>query len=169
MIIRSVTSAQIPEILAIFNEAITNTTALYDYEARTIEKVTQWYDAHVQNDFPVIGAFDEADTLLGFATYGHFRPHDGYKFTFEHSVYVRTDARRRGIGEKLLTALIAEARKRPVHSLIGVIDADNTVSIRLHEKLGFHFCGKIPQAGFKFGRWLDVVFYQWINTIFTIY
>jgi phosphinothricin acetyltransferase len=160
MIIKPVTSAQIPEILAIFNEAIVHTTALYDYEPRTLEKVNQWYEVHVQNDFPVIGAFDEAGTLLGFAAYGSFRPHEGYKFTFEHSVYVRTDARGRGIGETLLTALIAEAQKRPVHSLIGVIDADNTVSIRLHEKLGFSFCGKIPQSGFKFGRWLDVVFYQ---------
>ncbi|GHT15526.1 N-acetyltransferase [Bacteroidia bacterium] len=160
MTLRPVATAQLPEILAIFNEAIANTTALYDYEPRTLQKVQQWYAAHVQSDFPIVGAFDEAGTLLGFATYGLFRPHDGYKFTFEHSVYVRTDARRHGIGKALLEALIAEARKRTVHSLIGVIDADNTVSISLHQKLGFNFCGKIPQAGFKFERWLDVVFYQ---------
>ncbi|GHT01836.1 N-acetyltransferase [Bacteroidia bacterium] len=160
MVIRPITTAQLPEILAIFNEAIVNTTALYDYEPRTLEKVNQWYEAHTQSDFPIIGAFDEADTLLGFAAYGSFRPHDAYQFTVEHSVYVRTDARGRGIGKTLLTALIAEAHKHPVHSLLGVIDADNTVSIHLHEKLGFKFCGKIPQSGFKFGRWLDVVFYQ---------
>ncbi|GHU96181.1 phosphinothricin acetyltransferase [Bacteroidia bacterium] len=158
--IRTLTTAQLPDILAIFNDAITNTTALYDYEPRTLQKVQQWYAVHVQSDFPMMGAFDEAGTLLGFATYSLFRPHDGYKFTLEHSVYVRSDARGHGIGKALLTALIAEARKRHVHSLIGVIDADNAVSISLHQKLGFNFCGKIPQAGFKFGRWLDVVFYQ---------
>ena len=167
MMIKPVSSAHLPEVSAIFNEAIFHSTALYDYEPRTLEKVIQWHEAHAQSDFPIIGAFDEADTLLGFAAYGSFRPHDGYKFTAEHSVYVRTDARGRGIGETLLTALLAEARKRPVHSLIGVIDADNTVSIRLHEKLGFKFCGKIPQAGFKFGRWLDVVFYQLVLSVAT--
>jgi phosphinothricin acetyltransferase len=160
IIIKPLTTAQLPEILAIFNDAIVNTTALYDYEPRTIEKVNQWYEMHLQNDFPMMGAFDEAGTLLGFAAYGSFRPHDGYKFTFEHSVYVRTNARGRGIGKTLLIALIEEAQKRPVHSLIGVIDADNAVSIHLHEKLGFNFCGKIPQSGFKFNRWLDIVFYQ---------
>jgi phosphinothricin acetyltransferase len=160
MTVRPVTAAQLPEILAIFNEAIAHTTALYDYEPRTLEKVNQWYEERLQNDFPVIGAFDEADTLLGFATYSSFRAHEGYKFTVEHSVYVRTDVRGQGIGKTLLTALIAEARKRPVHSLIGVIDTENTISIHLHEKLGFQFCGKIPQSGFKFDRWLDIVFYQ---------
>jgi phosphinothricin acetyltransferase len=162
MTIKSVTSAQIPEILAIFNDAILYTTALYDYEPRTLDTVQLWYESHVQNDFPIIGAYDESDTLLGFAAYGNFRPHAGYQFTMEHSVYVRTDARGNGIGKTLLTTLIEEAKKRPVHSLIGVIDAENTISIRLHEQLGFTFCGKIPQSGFKFGRWLDVVFYQLI-------
>ena len=152
----------LPEILAIFNEAIINTTSLYDYKPRTLEKVRSFFDEHTEKNIPIIGAFDENDTLLGFATYGSFRPHEGYKFTAEHSVYVRTDQRGKGLGKILLLELIKEAKQRDVHSLIAVIDADNTTSITLHEKLGFEFCGKIPQVGFKFERWLDVVFYQLI-------
>ena len=152
----------LPEILAIFNEAIINTTSLYDYEPRTIEKVRSFFDERTEKNIPIIGMFDENDTLLGFATYGSFRPHEGYKFTAEHSVYVRTDQCGKGLGKILLSELIKEAKQRNVHSLIAVIDADNKVSITLHEQLGFEFCGKILQAGFKFERWLDIVFYQLI-------
>ena len=162
MFLKNCSEKHLPEILAIFNEAIINTTSLYDYEPRTIEKMYDFYNERTEKNIPIIGAFDENNTLLGFATYGSFRPHDGYKFTAEHSVYVHTDQRGKGLGKILLLELIKEAKQRDVHSLIAVIDADNNISITLHEQLGFKFCGKIPQAGFKFERWLDIVFYQLI-------
>jgi L-amino acid N-acyltransferase len=153
---------QLPEILEIFNEAIINTTALYDYKPRTLDMIKQWYTQKVIGNYPVLGAFDEKDSLLGFATYGPFRDRPAYKYTVEHSVYIRTDWRRRGLGTILLKEIIKKAEDQDYHVVIGGIDASNSESIRLHEKEGFEFCGLIRQAGYKFGKWLDLAFYQLI-------
>ena len=150
------------EILAIFNDAILNTTALYDYKPRTMVMMDAWFDAKARGNYPVIGAIDDSGRLLGFATYGMFRERPAYKYTVEHSVYVDKDCRGRGVGRKLLEALIERARSQDYHVLVGGIDADNAISIELHKKFGFTFCGEIREAGFKFGRWLHLVFYQLI-------
>jgi phosphinothricin acetyltransferase len=149
-----------PQILDILNEAILNSTALYDYEPRTPAMMEHWFEAKERGGYPVLGALDETGRLLGFASYGQFRPWPGYKYTVEHSVYVERNARGRGVGRLLLGALIERARASDYHSLIGGIDAENAVSIALHTQLGFQFCGRVRQAGFKFGRWLDLEFYQ---------
>jgi L-amino acid N-acyltransferase YncA len=150
------------EILAILNEAIENSTALYDYRPRTMAMMDTWFDLKTKGNYPVIGAIDEHGRLLGFATYGMFRERPAYKYTVEHSVYVERTCRRRGVGRKLLEAIINRARTQDYHVLIGGIDADNAISIDLHRKFGFTFCGEIREAGFKFGRWLHLVFYQLI-------
>jgi phosphinothricin acetyltransferase len=147
-------------ILAILNEAIANSTALYDYQPRTPASMTGWFAAKRAAHHPVIGLEDEAGGLLGFASYGAFRPHAAYKYSVEHSVYVRSDCRRRGLGLLLLQALIAAAREQDYHAMIGGIDVENRASIALHTQLGFTHAGTIRQAGFKFGRWLDLAFYQ---------
>jgi len=149
-------------ILEIFNDAIVNSTALYDYKPRTIEMMAGWFDAKSKGKFPVIGIENEAGELMGFASYGTFRAWPAYKYSVEHSVYVNARFRGQGIGKRLLQEIIAAAKRQNYHLLIGGIDATNSVSIRLHEKLGFTFCGTIRQAGFKFGRWLDLSFYQFI-------
>jgi len=148
------------EILAILNEAIENSTALYDYKPRTMAMMDAWFDVKTQGNYPVIGAVDEGGRLVGFATYGMFRERPAYKYTVEHSVYVHRDHRGHGVGRTLLEAIIERAKTQDYHVLIGGIDADNVVSIELHKKFGFTFCGEIREAGFKFGRWLDLVFYQ---------
>lgn len=150
------------EILAIFNEAILNSTALYDYKVRTMEVMDAWFDAKFKGNYPVIGAIDESGRLLGFATYGMFRERPAYKYTVEHSVYVHRECRGRGVGRTLLEAIIERARTQDYHVLIGGIDADNAISIDLHRKLGFTFCGEIRESGYKFGRWLHLHFYQLI-------
>ena len=150
------------EILAILNEAIANSTALYDYRPRTMAMMDAWFDGKTKGHYPVIGAVDESGRLLGFATYGMFRERPAYKYTVEHSVYVDRECRGHGIGRRLLAALIERAKLQEYHVLIGGIDADNAVSIELHKKFGFTFCGEIREAGFKFGRWLHLVFYQLI-------
>jgi L-amino acid N-acyltransferase YncA len=154
--------ARSAEILAIFNEAIVNSTALYDYKPRTMAMMDAWFDEKAQGNYPVIGAVDDSDRLLGFATYGMFRDRPAYKYTVEHSVYVDRECRGRGVGCTLLEALIERAKSQDYHVLIGGIGADNVVSIGLHKKFGFTFCGEIREAGFKFGRWLHLVFYQLI-------
>ena len=110
--------------------------------------------------FPVIGFENDAGELMGFGSYGTFRAWPAYKYTIEHSLYVDARFRGRGVGRALLQALVAAAEKQDYHVLVGGIDAANSVSIRLHESLGFAHCGTVRQSGFKFGRWLDLAFYQ---------
>ncbi|MFT3963329.1 GNAT family N-acetyltransferase [Propionivibrio sp.] len=147
-------------ILAIFNEAIVNSTALYDYRPRTPQSMVPWFDAKRAGNFPVIGVEDADGGLLAFASYGTFRGWPAYKYTVEHSVYVHKDHRGQGLGRRVLRELIAAARRNDVHAMIGGIDATNAGSIALHERLGFKHAGTLPQVGFKFGRWLDLAFYQ---------
>ena len=143
-------------ILAIFNDAIVHSTALYDYKPRTMEMMAGWFDAKTKGKFPVIGIENDSGELMGFGSYGTFRAWPAYKYSVEHSVYVDARFRGQGIGRRLLQEIIAAAQRQDYHTLVGVIDAANSVSIRLHESLGFTHCGTIRQAGFKFGRWLDV-------------
>jgi L-amino acid N-acyltransferase len=150
------------QILSIFNEAIVNSTALYDYKPRTPEMMQAWFEAKAKGSFPVIGVEGDGGELMGFASFGTFRAFPAYKYTAEHSVYVDTRFRGRGVGRRLLEAVIEAARAQDYHVLIGAIDASNQPSRVLHERLGFTHCGTLRQVGFKFGRWLDLVFYQLI-------
>ena len=146
--------------MAILNEAIENSTALYDYQARTPAMMDAWFDAKEQAQYPVIGVVDQAGQLLGFGSYGPFRAWPAYKYTIEHSLYVERSHRGQGIGKLLLAELIATATRHDYHTMIGGIDAHNAASIALHQRLGFEQCAHIRQAGFKFNRWLDLRFYQ---------
>jgi L-amino acid N-acyltransferase len=149
-------------ILAIFNEAILTSTSLYDHEPRSLSNMRSWFDAKVAGNFPVIGAISASGELMGFASYGTFRPWAGYRHTVEHSVYVHPEHRRKGLARQLMQRLLSRARTQRHHVMIGVIDASNQPSIDLHTQLGFAHAGTLRQAGFKFGRWLDVDFYQLI-------
>jgi L-amino acid N-acyltransferase YncA len=147
-------------ILEIFNEAIINSTALYDYQPRSSEFMADWFKEKEATNYPVLGVLDDAGMLLGFASYGPFRTRPAYKYTIEHSVYVHKNHREQGIASILMKALIEAARTQQYHVMVGGIDMDNTASIALHEKFGFTYAGTVREAGFKFGRWLDVGFYQ---------
>ncbi|MFJ4294145.1 GNAT family N-acetyltransferase [Cupriavidus sp. NPDC089707] len=147
-------------ILEIFNEAILNSTALYDYKPRTSQSMVQWFEAKRTGGFPVIGVEDSNGALMAFGSYGTFRGWPAYKYTVEHSVYVHKDHRGQGLGRTVMQALIAAARQNDIHAMIGGIDAANASSIALHERLGFKHAGTLPQVGFKFGRWLDLAFYE---------
>ena len=147
-------------ILDILNEAIANSTALYEYEPRSLASMHEWFAARASRGYPVLGIEADDGTLLGFASYGVFRAYAAFQYTVEHSVYVHADHRGCGIGERLLRALIDRARQQQLHVLVGGLDASNQASIALHRKLGFVPAGVITQAGFKFGRWLDLAFWQ---------
>jgi L-amino acid N-acyltransferase YncA len=149
-------------ILAIFNEAIINSTALYDYKPRSLASMTAWFENKTKGNYPVIGAVTDTGALLGFTSYGPFRAHPAYKYTVEHSVYIAVEHRGKGLGKQLLQAIIRAARDQDYHALIGAIDSENAASIRLHRSCGFKQVGKLPEIGYKFGRWLDVDFYQLI-------
>lgn len=149
-------------MLAILNEVIVNSTSIYDYKPRTPEMMQAWWDAKEKGNYPVIGAVDDAGTLLGFTTYGPFRNWPAYKYSVEHSIYVEKSQRGKGIGRLLLGAIIEAAKEQQYHVMIGGIDGSNAGSIALHEKFGFTKCAEVREAGYKFGRWLDLVFYQLI-------
>lgn len=149
-----------PAILNILNEAIVNSTALYDYQPRSIESMVSWFKTKKSGSYPVVGVHDDSNQLLGFASYGAFRSWPAYKYTVEHSVYIHKDHRGKGLGVALMQRLIEEARSQQYHVIVGAIDATNSASIALHEKLGFLHAGTIKHAGFKFNRWLDLAFYQ---------
>ena len=153
-------SSYADQILAIFNEAILNSTALYDYKPRTTQMMTTWFENKERGNYPVIGIVGETGELLGFGSYGSFRPWPAYKYSVEHSLYVAAGWRRQGIGKRLLQELITRARTQNYHVLIGGIDSQNSASIQLHQRFGFQLAGTLRQVGFKFGHWLDLQFYQ---------
>ncbi len=150
------------QILEVFNEAILTSTALFDYKPRAPESMDGWFEAKKMGQFPVVGVEDHEGQLLGFASYGTFRAWPAYKYSVEHAVYVHKNHRGKGLGRILMTELILAAKDQNYHLLVGGIEATNASSIALHERLGFAHAGTICQAGFKFGRWLDLSFYQLI-------
>lgn len=161
MLIRNATEADLPGILAIYNEVIRTSSAVYTEQEATLPDRQDWLAARTAQGYPVLVAEDPADaSVLGYATFGDFRPWPGYRHTVEHSVYVRTDARGRGLGAALIQPLFGLASALGKHVMVAGIDAANPASIRLHERLGFEKVGLLREVGTKFGRWLDLVFMQ---------
>ncbi|QAY59611.1 N-acetyltransferase family protein [Microbacterium protaetiae] len=159
MLIRDATPADAAAIAAIYNDAVLHTTATWHTTTVDADERRAWIAARQTAGFPVLVAADDGD-VIGYATYGDWRAWEGYRFTVEHSVYVRADRRSRGLGRTLLERLIAHARAAGKHVMVAGIGSENAGSIALHERLGFTEVGRMPQVGAKFGRWLDLVFLQ---------
>jgi L-amino acid N-acyltransferase len=149
----------LPQILAIYNEVIRNSTAVYTEEEFTEARGRKWFEAKIAPGHPFIVARD-ASGITGFGSFGEFRTWPCYRHTVEHSVHVRADRRGQGIGRALLLELMARAELLQKHVMVAGIDADNAASIALHRSLGFTEVGRFAEVGFKFGRWLDLVFLQ---------
>jgi phosphinothricin acetyltransferase len=146
-------------ILEIINYNILNSTALYDYEPRTLENQIAIFDDKLKIGFPIIVA-TENEIVVGFGYYSEFRFREAYKFTVEHSVYAHPNHIGKGIGKLILENLIDLAKAQNLHTMIGVIDSENQGSIDFHKKFGFEIAGTIKDSGFKFDRWLHSVFVQ---------
>lgn len=157
--IRPVTENDIPEVLEIINYEILNSVSIYDYTPRTPETQRNLIREKEIRDFPFLVAISD-DRIAGFGTYGDFRFKEGYRYTVEHSVYLHHEFQGKGIGKLLLEALIETARNQQKHTMIAVIDAENTGSIAFHQKMGFEIAGTLRETGYKFDRWLDSVFLQ---------
>lgn len=160
VLIRSATVGDLPGILEIYNDAVLHTTATYDYEPRTLEHRAAWFDDHVKNDYPVFVATDSGGRVVGWSSLNRYHDRMGYRFSTENSIYVAADQRGRGIGKQLMTPLIEGARQRGFHAILAGIDATNTSSLRLHAGFGFEPVAHFKEVGFKFGRWLDVIYLE---------
>jgi phosphinothricin acetyltransferase len=159
--IRPATEQDLPAILAIVNEVIANTLAIYAYAPQTLEEREIWFRGQQAGRWPVIIAEMDGQ-VVGFGSIGVFRARPAYKYSGEHSVHVHADHRGKGIGGDLLKALIEEAQRLELRTLIGGIDSENVASIAFHARHGFVECARMKDVAYKFGRWLDLVFMQLI-------
>ncbi len=157
--IRPCQTQDIQAIVDIINYNILNSTAIYDYQPRTLEQQHIIFEDKLNKGFPIIVAAI-TNKVIGFGYYSEFRYREAYKFTVEHSVYVANDFHGKGIGKFLMQNLIDLAKNQKLHTMIAVIDSENTSSITFHEKFGFTTVGIIKESGYKFDRWLHSVIMQ---------
>jgi L-amino acid N-acyltransferase len=157
--IRKGTEQDLPAILDIYNDAILNTTSVYNYKPHTLDMRKEWFAQKQKDNFPLFVAVQNNE-VVGFSTYGHFRVWAAYKYTVEISIYIHPDHRGKGIAKLLYPPLFEAAKAQQLHALVAGIDADNEVSIRLHEGFGFTKVAHFKEVGYKFGKWLDLIFMQ---------
>jgi L-amino acid N-acyltransferase len=158
--VRPAAPGDLPAILAIVNDAILNTTAWYDYSPWDAAQLDAWLGAKRDAGWPVLVAETTGGAIAGFGSIGHFRGRAAYGKTGEHSVYVEKDHRGQGHGRLLLGAIIEAGRGLGLHTLIGGVDSENAASLAFHEALGFVEAGRMREVGWKFDRWLTLVFMQ---------
>ena len=159
MIVRPAGVADLPAIVAIYNDAVVNTTAIWNDRTTDLAGRKAWYEGRMAQGYPVLVAAD-GDAVAGYGSFGDFRAFDGYRFTVEHSVYVVEGSRRRGIASAIVEALVERAVALGKHVMVAGIASENQASVRLHLGHGFVETGRMPEVGFKFGRWLDLVLMQ---------
>ena len=157
--IRPAGTGDLQAMLGIYNDAIINTTAVYDYQPRTSDAQRQWFETKQAQRLPVFVAVDDA-TVIGFGSFGPFRPWPAYQFTVENSLYVASAFQRKGAGTALLASLITAAQTAGYHTMVAGIDATNEASLALHRKAGFEPVAHFREVGWKFERWLDLVFME---------
>ena len=157
---RDAVPTDLPGIRDIYNDAVLNTTAIWNEQPVDLANRQAWFDGRQAQGYPIIVAVDEAGEVAGYASFGDWRAFEGFRHTVEHSVYIRADQRGHGLGPKLMEALVERARQCGKHVMVAAIESGNAASIRLHERLGFRVTGEMPQVGVKFGRWLDLTFMQ---------
>jgi L-amino acid N-acyltransferase YncA len=157
--IRPANEADLPGILSIYNDVIISSTAVYTDSPVPLQERKAWLDARRAQRYPVLVSVDGPD-VMGFASFGDFRPWPGYRHTVEHTVHVRRDRRGSGIGGRLVRELFPLAIALGKHVMIAGVDASNEASLRFHERLGFEKVAHFREVGHKFGRWLDLVFLQ---------
>ncbi|OYU89321.1 MAG: GNAT family N-acetyltransferase [Bradyrhizobiaceae bacterium PARB1] len=158
--IRAATAADLPAITAIYEEAVLHGTATFEIDPPDLAEMTRRFEGLASGGFPYFVA-TEGDQVLGYAYAGPHRPRMAYRFTVENSIYLAPAAQRRGIGGKMLAALLVACEAKGFRQMVAVIgDSANAGSIAVHRNAGFALIGTHPSVGFKFGRWLDTVSMQ---------
>jgi len=159
--IRTAVAGDLPDITAIYAEAVTHGTASYELAAPTLEEMRSRFSTLTSAGYPYLAA-EEAGRLIGYAYAGPFRPRPAYRFMVEDSIYLAPGARGKGIGLLLLSRLVEDCTRLGFRQIAAAIGDGETnhASVRLHEKAGFRHVGTLQGSGFKHGRWLDTVFMQ---------
>ncbi|MGA7859133.1 MAG: N-acetyltransferase family protein [Terracidiphilus sp.] len=160
MQIRDAVQADFDQITAIYNEVLTHSTAIYNDRPASVEDRIAWGKARLEQGYPVLVAA-EGDRIAGFASFGDFRSWPGYRFTVEGTVHIHAEARGQGVGTELLKAITERAKMLGKHTMIAGVDADNVASLRFLERFGFVRAAHLREVGFKFDRFLDLIFLQY--------
>jgi phosphinothricin acetyltransferase len=156
--IRAATESDLPAINDIYNHYVRHSTCTYQEAPEPLDRRREWFQDHDEKH-PVIVA--EADgQIIGWGSLSAYHARSGYRHTVENSIYVDHLHHRRGVGSRLLEELILRARGLGYHAIIAGIDAEQAGSVALHTKFHFQKVGHLRQIGFKFGRWLDVLYMQ---------
>lgn len=160
LLIRPTVDGDLPAITEIYGAAVQTGSASFELDPPDQAEIARRRQAVLQAGLPWLTA-ERASAVLGYAYAGPFRPRPAYRFCVENSIYVDARARGQGVGALLLAELIARCEAWGARQMIAVIgDASNVASIALHARLRFRDAGRIEHVGWKFGRWLDVVFMQ---------
>jgi len=159
-LIRPAREADIPRIAAIYAHHVRHGTASFEIEPPSDEEMSRRWSQIASRGLPYLVAVLEG-AVAAYAYASLYRTREAYRFTVEDSVYVHPDRIGRGLGRRLLHAVIEEATRGGWRQMIAVIgDSANTASIRLHESAGFRHVGVLRNVGYKFDRWLDTVLMQ---------
>lgn len=157
-LLRDAREADLPAVRAIFNHWIEHSTASFRTAPDTDEQTRAWF-AGRGPEHPVLVA-EEAGEVLAWASLNPHKPANGYRHTVEMSVYVRPDALGRGLGRRLAAELLARAAASGLHAVLGGVCTEQDASRRMLESLGFAKVAHLREVGFKFGRWLDVAYFE---------
>ncbi len=159
--LRAATKDDLTAILAIYNHEIEHNTANWNTQTFDLDYMQNFFADLQQHGFPLVVAVEDATQhIAAYADYSFFSQNSGYIYTVEHSVFVKPEYQGHGLGKRLMHALIEHAHTQKLHMMVAAIDAENVGSIHLHQKLGFVQTGYLPQMGFKFGTWRDLVYMQ---------
>lgn len=149
------------EIRTIINQSILETSHNYDYYPKSSEEIQSLFTEKIKNGYPILVGIMDGE-VCGYATYGKFRAKPGYDKTIEHSIYLNEKAQGKGLGSELMRQLIGLATDKGYHVMIAGMDSENQGSYRFHQRLGFKEVARFSEVGFKFGKWLNLVFMQLI-------
>ena len=156
--IRLANSADLAAINDIYNHYVFHSTCTYQETPEAIEARVAWFARHGDRHPVTVAEVD--GRIVGWGSLSEYHARSAYRNTVENSVYVHHEFHRRGIGGVILGDLIARARITGHRAIIAGIDADQPASVALHRKFGFVEVGHLKQVGFKFGRWLDVIYME---------
>ena len=159
--IRSATSADAESVCAVYNPYVLETAVTFEEEAVSAAEMSRRIDSIVGSGLPYL-AYEDAGRVLGYAYASKWRERSAYRFSVESTVYLRGEARGRGVGSRLYARLLEELRGRKIHAVMGGIALPNQASVALHEKFGFRKIAHFSEVGYKFGAYVDVGYWELI-------